>query len=231
MNNNAINRVLAREAAVKAWLKGICEIKGVRLPIEPEAVYEALGNINTAEAKHEFAPVIEDLEEYVNKNKVEALVYEWYYDGREVRDIYVEESYAYQNCEFEDSPAGTDLIKIPGNDGFEMDPKFDKMVKDTYAGFCLDPVMNAYYEGLSTIYRAKFDEYYTLNDEAGIDIDLDEVNYAYEELFHLKLVALIREAYLEALAQHPINITTGRPLHIFISRHERWPLHVLSMNI
>lgn len=231
MNNEASKRIQSREAAVKAWLKETIEVKGPKLPVIVERVYAALESIDEEAAINEFSPDIIELQDFVNANEVLALEYEWSYDGGRVRFIHADEVYAYKSCEYDGKPGKTDLLTIPGHDGLEMDPVLGDVLDESWAGFCLDPVMNALYAEFDVEYYDKSEEYNNLNREAGIDIDLATVNNAYHELFHLKMMTLIREAYTRAIAENPINISTGKPLHIFIKRHERWPMHVLSLNI
>ncbi len=229
MDNKVTARITEREAAIKAWLKELEEVKGAKFPVLPERIYEALDNIKVSNAIEELTPSIE-IQEFINENEVEALVYEWFYDGGEVDNIYAEAASAYKTCLFDGKPGNTDLLELPDNEGFEMNPSLENPINKTWSGFCLDPVMNIWYEELATEFSNKFNEYYELNEELEINIDLDMVTDAYDELFHLKLVSLMREAFLKAFEKNPIQITTGKPFHIFIQRHERWPMHVLSLN-
>lgn len=232
MNSKGVQIVSEREAAIKTWLKDLVEVKGAKLPVSPEQIYEALDSIDTEAAINEFSPDTAELQVYVNNNHVEALVFEWFYDGGSPgMGCFVEEGYGYRKCAFDGAPGHTDLLTIDGNEGFEMDPELEDAVDESYAGLCLDPVMNVWYNKLAIEFKDKFDEYYNLNSNAGNAVDLDEVNDAYSELFHLKLVALMRQSYMQALQNDPITITKGKPLHVFIKRHERWPLHIISLNI
>lgn len=231
MNNTAAIRISEREEAIKKWLKELIEVKGAKLPVMPETVYNALESINVSNAIKEFTPEITGLQNFINENNVQALVYEWFYDGGEVDNIHVDEGYAYKYCQFDGKPGNTDLLSIDEHEGFEMDPELNEQINDSFGGFCLDPVMNVWYEKLATEFSGKFNEYYDLNSEADIDVDLDMVTDAYDELFHLKLITLIRQAYQKALEANPIKVETGKPFHLFIKRHERWPMHVLSLNV
>lgn len=231
MNNAAATRISEREQAIKTWLKELIEVKGAKLPVMPETVYDALANINITEAIKEFTPDITELQKFINENGIQALVYEWFYDGGQVNNIHAYEGYAYAECTFDGKPGNTDLLSLDEHEGFEMEPELNEQINDSFGGFCLDPVMNVWYEKLAREFSGKFNEYYDLNAEADIDVDLDMVKDAYDELFHLKLIVLIRQAYQKALEANPIKIDTGKPFHLFIQRHERWPMHVLSLNV
>ncbi|GGF21335.1 hypothetical protein [Flavobacterium limi] len=231
MDNTAAIRISEREQAIKKWLKELIEEKGAKLPVMPETVYDALENINVSNAIKEFAPDITDLQNFINENNAQALVYEWFYDGGEVNNIHAYEGYAYRECIFDGKPGNTDLLSIDGHDGFEMEPELNEQINDSFGGFCLDPVMNVWYEKLAVEFSGKFNEYYDLNSKADIEVDLDTVTSAYDELFHLKLITLIRQAHQKALEANPIKIDTGKSFHLFIKRHERWPMHVLSLNV
>jgi hypothetical protein len=230
MNNTAAIRISVREQAIKTWLKELTEVKGAKLPVPPEAIYDALKNIDISAAIKEFTPDATALQNFINNNSVQALVFEWHYDGGEVNNIYAHEGYAYKDCQFDGTPGNTDLLTIDGHEGFEMEPELGGIINDSFGGFCLDPVMNVWYEKLAIEFSSKFNAYYDLNSEADINVDLDEVTDAYDELFHLKLVTLIRQAYQKALEENPVKIDTGKSFHLFIKRHERWPMHVLSLN-
>ncbi len=231
MNNTAAIRISEREQAIKKWLTELIEVQGAKLPVMPDAIYDALENINITNAIKEFTPDSAALQNFINENSIQALVYQWYYDGGEVNNIHAEEGYAYKDCQFDGKPGNTDLLSIDEHEGFEMEPELNDQINDTFGGFCLDPVMNVWYEDLATEFSSKFNEYYDLNSEADIHVDLDMVKDAYDELFHLKLVTLIRQAYQKAIKENPIKINTEKPFHLFIQRHERWPMHVLSLNV
>lgn len=231
MNNTAAIRISEREQAIKKWLIELTEVKGAKLPVMPETVYDALANINITEAIKEFTPDATELQKFINENGIQALVYEWFYDGGEVNNIHAYEGYAYAECTFDGKPGNTDLLSLDEHEGFEMEPELNEQINDSFVGFCLDPVMNVWYEKLATEFSDKFDEYYDLNSEAEVDVDLDMVTDAYDELFHLKLITLIRQAYQKVLEANPIKIETGKAFHLFIKRHERWPMHVLSLNV
>lgn len=231
MDNKSITRILERETAIKEWLKDVIEVQDAKLPIMPEKIFEALESINVPNAIQEFASGIVGIQDFLNENNVQALVYEWFYDGGEVNNIHADTVYAYKTCFFDGKPGDTDELNLPNYEGFEMNPELDNQISQACTGFCLDPVMNVWYENLAPEFKSKFNEYYNLNDEAEIDVDLDLVENAYNELFQLKLVSLLREAYFKTLKENPIKITTENPLHIFIKRHERWPMHVLSLNV
>jgi hypothetical protein len=208
MNNAAATRISEREQSIKKWLKELIEVKGAKLPVMPETIYDALANINIMQAIKEFTPDIAALQSFINENSANALVYEWYYDGGEVNNIYVEDGYAYKDCQFDGKPGNTDLLSLDEHDGFEMEPELNHQINDSFGGFCLDPVMNVWYEKLAGEFSDKFNEYYDLNSEADIDVDLDMVTDAYDELFHLKLITLIRQAYQKALETNPVKINT-----------------------
>lgn len=231
MNNTAAARISEREQAIKNWLAELTEVKGAKLPLMPEIVYDALANINVSNAIKEFTPDITELQKFINENGIQALVYEWFYDGGQVNNIHAYEGYAYAECIFDGKPGNTDLLSLDEHEGFEMEPELNHQINDSFGGFCLDPVMNIWYEKLAKEFSGKFNEYYDLNAEEDIDVDLDMVTDAYDELFHLKLIMLIRQAYQKTLEANPIKIDTGKPFHLFIQRHERWPMHVLSLNV
>lgn len=230
MDNKAEIRIKEREAAIKAWLKELEEVKGAKLPVSPERIYEALENIDVAKALKEFTSDEIDLQDFINENAAQAVIYEWYYDGNQVKNIFTEEGYACESCLFDDESC-IDVLELPDSPGFERDPEFEDYCDDTLYCFCIDSVMNVWYEELSPEFSNKSDEYIDLNSKLGVKVDLNNIKFAYDELFHLKLVSLIREAHLKAFEENPIQITTGKPFHMFIQRHERWPMHILSLNI
>lgn len=232
MDNKATIRINEREAAVKAWLKEL-EEKGVKFPILPERIYDALDNINVVEAIQTFTldtPDIIDLQNRINENCLEALIFEWFYSGSQVNDVYAD-GILFETCVFNGEPSKTDLLKIPNCAGFEMDPELGDVNDDGLFAFCLDPVMNVWYEKLSKEFDDKFHEYRDLNAKLKHGVYINEIEKAYTELFHLKLVTLLREAYLKTFEKNPMQITTGKPFHLFIQTHERWPMHILSLNM
>jgi hypothetical protein len=101
MNNTAAIRISEREQSIKKWLKELIEVKGAKLPVMPKTVYDALESIDVSNAIKEFTPETIDLQNFINENNVQALVYEWFYDGGRVNNIHIEEGYAYKYCEFD----------------------------------------------------------------------------------------------------------------------------------
>lgn len=232
MDKKATIRNSEREIALKLWINEEIIKKGAKLPVMPEEVYEALEKINISNAINELALDIPLVIDFVNKKNVQAIVYNWFYDGGEENDIYADDVSAYGACDFDGKPGNIDLIKLPNNEGLEMDIKFENRINnDAIDGFCLDPVMNNLYGQFLPKWRELFDDFYEINEELDIDVDLDDVTVAYEELFHLKLISILREAYFTSFNDNLVKITTGNPFHIFIKRHGRWPMHVLSLNI
>ena len=229
MDNKVTTRITEREAAIKAWLKELEEVKGAKFPVLPERIYEALDTINVAIAIKEFTPDTIEMQDAINENSLEALVFEWYYDGHQMKGVCVE-GILFETCLFTGKPSKTDLLTIPNHEGFEMDPELEVADEDEFYGFCIDPVMNVWYEVLSKEFDDKSEEYRDLNTTLKNGVDINMIENAYTELFHLKLVTLLREAHLTAFEKNPIQITTGKPFHIFIQRHERWPMHVLTLN-
>lgn len=231
MDNKIAIRNSQRDQAMKVWLKTEVE-KGAKLPVMPDEVYEALDKIDITSVIEKLGLDIPKVIKFVNENNVGAIVYNWFYDGGEADNIHIEEVSVYETCEFDEKSKNTDLIKLLNVEGLEVDPKFKNEIdNDSIDIFCLDPIMGALYGTILPKWNDKFDEYYDINDELDIDVDLDEITDAYQELFHLKLITVLREIYLEALNVNPLKVTTGKPFHIFIKRHERWPMQVLSLNI
>lgn len=149
-----------------------------------------------------------------NESKVQALIYEWYYGGS-ADDGGWSEGYLFDTCKFNGEASMTDLFKLPDFPGSETEPEMGDGVGDEFGGISLD-VMTPWYELAEKLEEEDAKSFWAYSD-------------AYNELFLIKLCTIMRSACEKTYAdQSPEGLTL--PFHIFISLHERWPLHVYTID-
>ncbi|WP_444997144.1 hypothetical protein [Aliikangiella sp. IMCC44359] len=229
----------ARFDAIAHYLNHLCQDKVSLLPKPPCEIIKVIDNLKHSEIIAKIKKDLPDFTTTLVEKKAEALVFEWNYDGGDEENIWAELSYPYRSCQFFDRIANTDKLNDIDAPSVELEPKLEEPLEEN-GGFCLDPVMNPWYADISPQFDDKFDEYDSMDEQSIKNLNISHLNLEYgpaafieeiqdlfTELFQLKLVMMLRTTVIELFHSNP-DYKTEQLFHVYLQRHERWPMHVAS---
>jgi len=185
------------------------------LPVRIESVEELLAQIDEATVIRQFQKdFLESIRLLDDPETYEALRLEWY-EGGEKNDTFAMGS-SWKRCEGPFAYSGTDLIKVEGVTGIEMEEPRWKGSCESEMELDLTPVRWIWYKNIAV----KFNKNEKKAEKSIAGTDLHKFYFdaerIFQELFLIKLYQMAGRAYDE--------IKENKPRFCFLSRHERWPV-------